>query len=94
MKTRNETTSKRVSAIAGRVLRIAAHWKENCGMRAEMCVMSSAGLPDTVTLAELKALAASALSQTPDRKPAKAKKVAKAYSSIRHVSELGKKAKS
>lgn len=57
---KNERTSKRVSSIAGKVLKRISGYDDR--------VLS------LITVGDLKALAASALTQAPDKKPVRAKR--------------------
>lgn len=67
MSIRRESTSKRVAAIAGRILKaeidddeIVTFWSRAGGIKADIAVV-------VITGNELKALAASALTQTADK---------------------------
>ncbi len=79
MKTKNETTGKKAASIAGRWLRKLKTWK--CPEDGEVLAdRPSTGTVDDLivplgSVEELKTVLASCLTQSPDRKPAKAKKV-------------------
>lgn len=62
----NEKTSKRVARIAGRILRVAAAQKPLA--REDISVWSTFGWIHLCSFGDLKALAASALTQTADKK--------------------------
>ncbi len=72
---KNERTSKRVSAIAGKIMRNIQHVRTGPSQYNPVYMYypaSSANETLICTIGDLKALAASALTQTPD-KPKKAR---------------------
>lgn len=74
MTPKNERTSTRVSAIAGRVLRAA---RKHSAKRPVCVIGEEIGVRNLCSIGELKALAASCLTQAPEKKPRKRRKVAK-----------------
>ena len=75
---KNEKTSKRIAAIAGRVLNGIAEWQKmwlefdpNAKQGKDSYKVFTFATKHHITVADLKALAASALTQSPDRKKGK-----------------------